>query len=147
MTAIDLLLLHSALTWALIGLIWTIQLVQYPGFALVGEAEFASFHDHHSVRITWIVAPLMAGELFSGVALLSYPPPGISQAFLWIGMALIVMNWAITALVAMPLHKKLHEPASRALRALVATNWARTAAWSARGAWTLFALRLTFSQA
>ncbi|MFT6364052.1 MAG: hypothetical protein ACJAZ8_002475, partial [Planctomycetota bacterium] len=46
MTAIELLFLHLALTWALVGLIWTVQLVQYPSFALVGEAEFAAYHKY-----------------------------------------------------------------------------------------------------
>ena len=135
------------MTWALVGLIWTVQLVQYPGFAYVGEAEFGSFHQHHSVRITWIVAPLMVSELASGLALLWFRPPGVSQLALWMGSALIGVNWACTALVAVPLHKRLNGPNAKAQTALVATNWIRTAAWSARGVWTLFALRGALVQA
>ena len=31
-----LLAAHAAATWALVGLIWTVQVVHYPLFALVG---------------------------------------------------------------------------------------------------------------
>ena len=138
---IDLLLLHVAVTWALVGLIWTVQLVQHPGFAFVGGTEFAAFHDHHSVRITWIVGPLMACELLTGLALLWDRPSGLSGTLLGSGLALIAVNWAWTAFVAVTLHKKLSGRVRRAQGKLVATNWVRTVAWSARGAWVLVALR------
>ena len=137
----DILLIHTAATWALVGLIWTIQLVQYPGFAHVGAAEFSRFHQHHSARITWVVAPLMAGELLTGLALVGGQPTGMSQGLWWAGLALIGVNWAQTAFVAVPLHKRLSGGDVEAQRRLVATNWIRTVAWSARGVWTLFALR------
>jgi len=140
---LDLLLVHTAATWALVGLVWTIQLVQYPGFADVGPAQFAAFHEHHKTRITWIVAPLMLVELVSGLALIAYGPPGLSRSAVWVGVALIGLNWAHTAFVAVPLHARLGAHREAAQRALVATNWIRTIAWSARGAWTLFALRMT----
>ena len=137
----DILLIHTAVTWALVGLIWTIQLVQYPGFAHVGPAQFSSFHEHHSSRITWIVAPLMVGELLTAIALLGNRPVGISQGALWAGLALIGLNWTCTAFVAVPLHKRLSGRDPRPQGALVATNWIHTITWSARGAWTLLAMR------
>jgi len=39
-----LLASQAAATFAMTGLIWLVQLVQYPGFARVGTAEFAEFH-------------------------------------------------------------------------------------------------------
>jgi len=138
---LDVFLVHAAATWALVGLIWTVQLVQYPGFARVGAAELRSFHAHHCARIGWIVAPLMACELLTGLALLWTRPPGISTSMLWGGLSLIGINWAVTAFVAMPLHRRLVRDAPAARSALVAYNWIRTACWSARGSWALFALR------
>jgi hypothetical protein len=137
---IDLLLLHTAATWALVGLTWTIQRVQYPGFSFISTADFAPSHKLHSARITWIVAPFMACELISGLALLWYRPPGVSQNAVWVGMALIAVNWVCTAFVSIPLHKQLSARAPILQRSLVASNWVRTAAWSARGALTLFSL-------
>lgn len=139
--AIDLFLLHAAATWALVGLIWTVQLVQYPGFALVGGRELSLFHEHHSRSISWVVAPLMGCELLTGLALFGERPPGLSTTFLVAGLAPIALNWIWTAFVAIPLHQRMSPRAPRAQRRLVATNWVRTAAWSARGAWVLVALR------
>ena len=147
MAAIDLLLLHMAVTWALVGLIWTVQLVQYPGLALVGGSELTAFHEHHSVRITWIVGPLMACELLTGLGLLWARPSGLSATLLGSGLALIALNWAWTAFVAVPLHKRLGGRVRQAQSKRVATNWVRTAAWSARGAWALVAMRAAMGHA
>jgi hypothetical protein len=140
-TSVDLLLLHLALTWALVGLTWTIQWVQYPSFALVGAAEFARFHDYHCARITWIVAPLMGGELLTGLALFWAGPASLGAGLMWAGLALIALNWIWTACVAMPLHARLRDADRRPTQSLVRANWVRTAAWSARGLWSLFAVR------
>ena len=137
----DLLLLHLAATWALVGLIWTVQLVQYPGFLLVGRPDFAAYHEHHASRITWIVGPLMGTEGLTGLALFWADVPGLSTPFLTAGFALIVLNAAWTAFVAVPLHGSLGGRAEANKRRLVTTNWVRTAAWSARGVWTLVAVR------
>ena len=149
--AIDLLLLHMAVTWALVGLIWTVQLVQYPAFALDPQAfhlrAIAAFHEHHSGRITWIVGPLMACELLSGLALLWDRPSGLSGTLLGMGLLLIAVNWAWTAFVAVPLHRRLGARVLQAQSKLVANNWVRTAAWSARGAWALVAMRAAISHA
>ncbi|MFT5153966.1 MAG: hypothetical protein ACI841_003973 [Planctomycetota bacterium] len=142
----NLLLLHAAVTWALIGLIWTIQLVQYPGFALVGANEFPAYHEHHCARITWIVAPLMAVELATGLALHWDRPAGLSGAMIGTGLALIAVNWAWTAFVSVPLHRRLSGRVLQVQAKLVATNWVRTVVWSARGAWALFALRTALGQ-
>ena len=142
---VDLLLLHAAVTWALAGLIWTVQVVQYPGFALLGDVEFPDFHTHHSARITWIVGPLMLVELLTGLALFPVRPPGVGSGLLWTGLVLIAINWAATAFVAVPLHAELARGVRRAQRRLVLTNWIRTVAWSARGVISLIALRAAFS--
>ncbi|MFT7669385.1 MAG: hypothetical protein ACI8X5_002085 [Planctomycetota bacterium] len=141
MQPIDLLLAHAAATWALVGLIWMVQIVQYPGFAHVGATEFANFHEQHLSRITWIVAFLMGAELLTGLALLLDRPAGVSTASLWFGMGLIGVNWACTAFVSVPLHARLTKLDRTAQSALVRTNWLRTIAWTLRGAWILFALR------
>jgi hypothetical protein len=143
MTSIDLLFVHLALTWALVGLIWTIQLVQYPGFALVGSTEFAAYHKHHTTRMGWVVAPLMGGELLTGIALFWIGPEGLSAFLLWTGLGLTALNWGWTVFVAVPLHMRMGPKADKLKQALVNTNWVRTAAWSTRGVWALVAVRST----
>lgn len=141
MTPDDFLLVHVASTWALVGLIWMVQLVVYPGFADVGDAQLAGFHEQHCRRITWVVGPLMGAELFSGIALLSEPTPGASVTLLWVGMGLIALNWLCTGLVSVPLHARLRvRDRARVESRLVSTNWIRTLAWTVRGPLVLLLL-------
>ncbi len=141
MTPLDLLLAHAAATWALVGLIWIVQLVQYPGFARVGPRELGEFHEHHSARITLVVGPLMAVEGLSAALLLETPPAGVSTELLWAGLGLVGLNALATAFVAVPLHRRLRPGAIAVQRRLVRTNWIRTVAWTARGVLVLEALR------
>lgn len=130
---LELTHVHIAATWALVGLIWVVQLVQYPGFAHLGARELSAYHQAHCRRITWVVAPLMGVELVTGVVLLADPPAGTSAALL-VGAALMGVNWVCTAAVSMPLHGRLVGPDRERVQAsLVRTNWIRTAAWTARG--------------
>ncbi|MEF2280250.1 hypothetical protein V3W47_18300 [Deinococcus sp. YIM 134068] len=140
-----LLVVHAALTWVLVGLILTIQLVHYPLFARVGAAGYAAYQRGHVTRITWLVAPLMLAELVTGVGLALRPPPFLSAASAGVGLALIVLIWLSTALVQSPAHGRLtagFDPAWHGR--LVATNWWRTLAWLTRGVlvgwWLLLAV-------
>ena len=50
-----------------------------------------------------------------------------------VGVGLVLLNLATTALVQVPLHRRLSAGwDDRAIRTLVASNWVRTAAWTAR---------------
>lgn len=129
-----LLVVHAALTWALVGLILTIQLVHYPLFSGVGAAGYAAYQRAHVVRVTWLVAPLMLAELGTGVALLVAPPPTVSAASAAFGLALIAVIWLSTAFVQSPTHQRLGAEFSQAEHArLVRTNWVRTLLWLGRG--------------
>ena len=60
----------------------------------------------------------------------------------WAGLALLAVIWLSTALVQVPLHRRLQGGFDAAAhRRLVRTNWLRTAAWTLRAA---LALRLAF---
>ncbi|MEM8608853.1 MAG: hypothetical protein AAGF92_17240 [Myxococcota bacterium] len=139
------LLLQFATTWAMTGIIWFVQLVQYPSFGEVDAASFPSFHAHHSTTITPIVAPLMIVEAFTAVTLF-WASEGIPRWQLWFGLGLVVLAWASTFFLQVPLHQRLGGGFdSQAWQALVRTNWVRTFAWSARAAlvsyWVARALR------
>ena len=136
-----LLLLHFCATWALVGLIWTIQVVQYPLFAKVGQEQFAAYQAWHSALITLLVGPLMLLELGSGFLLL-VSPQGTPTWGWGVGLVLIGIIWLTTAFVSVPLHARLAAGFDAQAHALlVGTNWIRTLAWSARGlllAWVLY---------
>lgn len=132
--AVDPILVHAAVTWALVGLIWVVQLVQYPGFAAVGPREFAEYHAAHCRRITRVVGPLMGLELVTLFYVLSAPPASASALVLWGGAALLAVNWLCTVLVSVPLHARITGRGRVAAQTrLVATNWIRTVAWTLRG--------------
>jgi len=126
-----LLLLHFAVTWALAGLIWTIQVTHYPLFAQVGAEAFPAYHAAHTRTVTWVVAPLMLAELATGAWLLR---SGCRDVWFLISLALLAVNWLSTALLQIPLHERLAAGFNTHTHALlVTTNWIRTAAWSLRG--------------
>jgi hypothetical protein len=128
-----LLAVNLAAGLFLTGLIWTIQLVHYPLFARVGAEGFAAYEAEHSARITLIVAPMMLIELIAAVALAFARPAGVPAWAAWVSLALVGVIWASTALLQIPRHTQLSAGFDAAAHAsLVATNWLRTAAWSAR---------------
>ena len=56
-------LAQAASTFAMTGIIWLVQLVQYPGFRRVGAAEFGEFHRHHCAWTASI--PIRPGKRMS----------------------------------------------------------------------------------
>jgi hypothetical protein len=128
-----LFLAHVGATWAMVGLIWLIQLVHYPLMRLVG-AEFVRYHALHSQLITWIVGPLMVVELVGALALVAARPAAMPAWLVWAGVACVGVAWATTALASVPAHNVLASGfEASAHQALVATNWLRTLVWSAHG--------------
>jgi hypothetical protein len=135
-SSVDFLALHVASTWALVGLVWIVQVVIYPPIVHVGSRELPAFHEARCRRITWIVAPLMGAELVTGIVLLTDPPPGAEPILPWLGASLMAVNGWCTGQVSMPLHGRLVGRDRTAVQApVVATNWIRTVAWSLRGGW------------
>ena len=131
----DLLLLaNAASTLALVGLIWTVQVVHYPLFGAVGEAHWAAYHAGHGRRITWVVAPLMLVELATAVALVGLRPLAMPAWAAVAGAALVGLLWLSTVAVQVPLHNALAGGwDARAHARLVATNGVRTGLWTLRG--------------
>lgn len=130
---------HLANTLVLVGLIWTVQLVQYPLFARVGEEAFAAYHRGHSQRIGWLVVPLMTVELLGAVWLAADPPAAVEAGAAELALALLVVIWVSTALLQVPCHRRLAHGFDRRVHLrLVQSNWLRTVAWTARGALLLW---------
>jgi len=127
------LVIQVACTWAMTGIIWFVQLVQYPSFAQVDAASFRGFHKHHSAAISVIVAPLMILEALSAFVFLWVPLRVQSSWEIWLGIALVAVVWASTFLLQIPAHSRLGSGFDEeSWRMLVSSNWVRTAAWSAR---------------
>jgi hypothetical protein len=133
---------QAAATWALAGLIWTIQVVHYPMLAGIAPDRYTHWQRHHMTRITWLVGPLMIVEaLTAGLALLLAVRAGDDELIGWsvVGLALLVAIWLSTAVFQAPIHGRLRAGFDAALhRRLVRTNWLRTVAWTLRGLLLLY---------
>lgn len=125
--------LHDAATWYMVGIIWLIQLVQYPMFEYLDRATFSRSHLFHTSGMGLVVGPPMLVELVLSAAILYRR--GLTNAPAAVGFALVVTLWALTFFVMIPLHNRLGSegftPAVH--QALVWWNWPRTLAWTARG--------------
>ena len=126
----SLFLLHLAVTWTLVGLIWVVQILVYPQFLRVPATEFTEYHRSHCFRIGFIVAPLLFTEVATASWLLYQ---GASTSFA-VSAALIPLIWLSTVVLQAPAHTRLmggfDEPV---IHHLIRTNWFRTLAWTARG--------------
>lgn len=129
-----LLLAQAAATLFMVGLIWFVQIVHYPLFDRVDRADFARFEADHQRLTTWVVAPPMLVELLTALCLLWLRPEEVPGWSAWLGAGLVVLIWLSTIFGQVPQHNILaHGFDEAAYRALVATNWLRTIAWSLRG--------------
>ncbi len=128
------LLAHVASTLFMVGMIWTIQVVHYPLFALVGTAQFPAYEAAHSTRITAVIALPWAVQGLTTLALLLAPPDGLPRPLIWSAAVLAVVPVLVTVLASVPAHTALGSGFDAVAHTrLVATNWLRTAAWTAHG--------------
>jgi hypothetical protein len=138
------LLANAFATFFMTGLIWFVQVVHYPLFAAVGAAEFPGYSRAHQFRTTLVVAPVMLVEALSTLLLALEAPAGTPPALAWIGVALLALIWISTAALQVPAHARLSTGFDgSAARRLVASNWIRTVAWSARALVAIAMLALT----
>lgn len=124
--------LQTSTGFAMLGLIWVVQLVTYPAFLHVPADRFRACHRDHMNRISWIVVPLLLAELASALWLLVDPDATVGPVQPWVVGSLGVA-WAATFFIQIPLHQKLKAGFDQTLlQRLVRTNWIRTLAWTAK---------------
>lgn len=128
--------INVAVSWALVGLIWVIQLVHYPTFSYVDNSDFLKFHAHHSNSISIIVLPLMLIELALAIYL-AYQGQWNFAAL--IPLLFVLLIWASTFFIQVPLHQKLGQRKDLILiQKLVSTNWIRTIFWTIKAVWVSY---------
>jgi len=131
-----ILLAHAFATLAMVGLIWFVQVVHYPLFARVGSESYTAYQTAHMRRTSFVVGPLMLTELAAALLIVlgDWAPRPIAIA----GLVLLAIAWLSTFFLQVPRHAKLERGFDpRAAASLVATNWIRTVAWTARGVLSL----------
>ena len=131
MSGEHILLIHLFTTFALFGLIWTIQLVHYPFFQQIEPEQFKEILLKHGKRITPLVAPLMVIELGTAIYLVIYAVSHFNYHLA--GLVLVIMIWLSTFFIQVPLHSALIQKHNREkIRRLIGTNWIRTILWSVK---------------
>ena len=144
-----LIVVHSAATMFMVGLIWTIHYVHYPLFAYVGESTYASFQAVHVERIGRLLFVPWLTEGFSLIGI-------VALAFLGSRKTLrvpAVINGAAMAVVLVisgfwsaPAHGKLAEGFDKSVHdQLMTANLIRTLAWTVCGACSIWIVLATWA--
>lgn len=129
-----ILVVHTAATLVMVGLIWFVQIVHYPLLARFGAETSTSVAEEHQRRTGYVVALPMVVEGVTTLALLADAPSSVWIGWPWIGAVLLAIVLLSTVLLSVPLHARMaraHD--ERTGRRLVLTNWPRTIGWTARG--------------
>lgn len=119
---------NRLLSFGLVVLIWLVQVVIYPAFAEIAPERFARWHAGYTRAVTWIVMPLMLGQ----VALLGWLLVVRPSPWGFFAAGTVAVAWLATFTLAVPAHDKLRANGldESVIRKLVATNWIRTVAWT-----------------
>ena len=144
-----LIVIHTAATMFMVGLIWTIHYVHYPLFARVGESTYVSFQAEHVERIGKL---LFVPWLTEGITLLGV----LALSFLGGRKALrvpAVINGAAMAVVLVisgfwsaPAHAKLADGFDKSIHdQLMTANLIRTLAWTVCGACAVWIVLSTWA--
>src|SRR4051812_40337531 len=97
-------LLSLASCACMTGLIWLVQLLHYPAFAVIENPKFTTFHAEHTRRITYLVGPLMGIEFLSALGLLYL---NARESLLQVNFLLLLLTFISTAALSVPLHSQL----------------------------------------
>jgi hypothetical protein len=143
---VDLILLFwAALAFWALGQIWLVQIVVYPLFAEVGEADYIRYHRFYSQRIPLpVILPGFASFLLP--IPLAFFGPAVPWWMTAANIASGLTGLAVTVLLEIPRHARLEKRGKdRAVIAeLIRYNWPRTLSISTQSIVTLLMLRHVF---
>jgi hypothetical protein len=131
-----------AFTLYMSGMIWSMQILEYPLFALVGPKEFPAYHQRHNRGLPFLVILPSIAAFVSAVVLIFTRSARLP---LWTTIVVAVLDlFVIIATVAReaPLHGQLDREgySPTVIRQLVQGNWVRTVLWTVNA---IFLLVLT----
>ncbi len=120
--------------FGLLILIWIVQVIIYPGFAYYNSSDLLKWHSSYTKRISYVVIPLMLGQLTLGLWEAYCCPSTYTLGALF----LILAVWLLTFRIFVPMHQKIAEgqTSSTFLHNLISKNWLRTFLWTLIFIWT-----------
>ncbi|MBJ7397523.1 MAG: hypothetical protein NTY54_09135 [Actinobacteria bacterium] len=129
----SVLVANFVATCVMTGVIWFVQWVHYPLLATVPVDGAVKVAEQHQRRTGQVLAIPMAVEGFTTLGLLISRPEGVQIIWPLFGAVLLAVALGSTVFFSVPLHAKMAtNPTAELGQRLVATNWPRTIAWSAR---------------
>jgi hypothetical protein len=122
----------------LVGLGIVVALVVYPAFEIVGDTEWARYHQRHSAAITWAVGPMWAVQ---GAASAWWVLAGGHRALAVGHGACALLGVLVTVGGAIPAHNAISRSRSKeSLRSLQVAHLIRTGLWISAMVCVLLAL-------
>ena len=143
--ALAVLLAQTGASCFMTGLIWTMQILNYPLLALVGADDVPRYEQAHNRRFSRLVGPGVAVTLASALIMIAWRPQGVPISIPIAALILLAVIIYSTVRHGGPSHARLAQQFDpKVQRLLVRTNWIRTAAWSSLGVLDLIAIALAF---
>jgi hypothetical protein len=139
----------TAVILYVLGEIWFVQIVIYPLFAKVGEAEYVAYHRFYSSRIPLpVIVPGFASFLLP-IALVFLRPESVP---LWMALANAgcgLVGLVVTVALEIPRHARLEKGGKqeKVIRGLILYNWPRTLSITGSALLTLLMLVAAFKPA
>jgi hypothetical protein len=133
------LLLETAAALFMAGVLWTMQLLNYPLLALVGAEAFPRYEAAHNRRFALVVVPGVLAAVVGGIGLAASRP---GQVPIWAPVCELALL-AVVVISTAALQGRQHGALvrgfdQRTVSLLVRSNWIRVAAWSAASAVALW---------
>jgi len=133
------IVMGAASSWMMAGVIWVVHLLHYPAFQFIEKKQFATFHQFHTQKISFIVIPVMLIELFGTFYWVFFTQ--LPLVLTVSSLVIVVAIWVATFALQVPLHNKLSKGYDISnIDKLVSTNGIRTGLWSLKAVLALFVL-------
>jgi DMSO reductase anchor subunit len=112
----------------LLVLIWLVQCIIYPSFLHYRTENLRKWHRSYTRRLSYIVIPLMLGQLGT-LVFITFTNPNTLNI---IKLSLLLLVWLLTFSIFVPLHNAMENSnnTSTIAKNLVQKNWYRTILWS-----------------
>jgi len=129
------LLIQAGASCFMAGLIWTMQLLNYPLLAMISPADVPRYEQAHNRRFGWLVIPGVTVTLVTTAVMLAGRPAAVPFAVPLAALALLAVIVASTVVHGARAHARLAQRYDASVQGmLVRGNWVRTAPWSALAA-------------
>jgi hypothetical protein len=125
-------LLSGVFGLMLLGIVWFVQVIQYPLFSEVGAEQFQQYESAYTQRAGWLIAPLMLLELAACFIWVFWANRS-SRMSMMLSLLALIGIWLSTFFVQVPLHTQLQQGwDSNTANELITSNWMRVILWTVK---------------